>query len=65
MAKNLKYDEFFVVYRNTWKNKSGNIRTQVYASAERAEDSARCSPSNMFQEIAQPVHTSQCLIPGG
>ena len=51
-----------VVYRNTWKNSSGNIRTNLYFSRERAEQSARNNWSARYQEIATPVTQEDCLM---
>lgn len=65
MAQKLQFDEFVVVYRNTWKNNHGNIRVQLYPTRIRAEDSAKNAKSHLFQEIATPIYTSKCLIPGG
>lgn len=65
MAANILYDSISVVYRNTWKNQNGHIRTQVYPTDERAIASVKCNPNHLYQEIATPVFTSLCLIPGG
>jgi hypothetical protein len=53
-----------LVYRNTWKNQHGHIRTSVYSTEEiaRAGAYSQRTQGHLFQEIATPVQASACLI---
>lgn len=49
-------------YRNTWKNQHGNIKTNLYATHGRAQQSAVLNKQGLYQEIATPVFPEQCFL---
>ena len=58
----VQFIEGSVVFRNTWKNSWGNIRTNLYLTFDRASASARGNKGGLYQEIATPVHAEHCLM---
>ena len=64
MAKNIEFVPGSIVYRNTWMNEHGNIRTQLYHTREKAELVAKRvgTIGGRFQEIGTPVESALCLI---
>ena len=61
MAARIKFIPGNVVFRNTWMNTQGHIRTNLYDTRDKAIQSAKTS-THRFQEIATPVQAEQCLI---
>ena len=63
MAKNnVEHIPNIPVYRNTWKNQNGYIRTNLYVTQERAVASAVNNKLGYYQEIATPVFPEQCFL---
>jgi hypothetical protein len=61
MAKPVPFVPGQPAFRNTWKNHSGCIRTNLYDTREKAQYSAFAS-RYLFQEIATPVWPGDCLV---
>ena len=62
MKQNLPFNLYSPVYRNTWKNPSGFIRTNLYKTEESAQNSALSAKNNLYQEIATPVWPHECFL---